>query len=1307
MKYTYSVPVEGSEEDGYTAVYRNPNYKDKLLSCEDYFDGKIQTGWDVFQRGLSLSENSPCIGKRTVKEGVLGDFEYLTYREVEKMVKDVGSGLLHLNKFKEATLKEFNDTKVKMLGIYSVNTPEWLMCEQVCNAFGLTLVPLYDTLGEQSTEYILNTTELSVVVCDNKCAFKLLNLMPRLNNSLSLVVVIGVDNVDPGLSYKNVTFMTWNEVVQRGRNNPREFTPAKPTDVNTISYTSGVSGVPKGVIVSQHQHTSLVVIVNRIVCDYKTTEIDSPRVHLSYLPLSHMYERLYISCSYIEGSVVGVFSGDVKNVLDDIKTLKPNVFPSVPRLYMRIHDKVFSTVSQKNFLVKMLFNMGLNSKLKKIKRSGEVTHRVWDKILFKKFKRLLGGNVEWMLTGSAPLSPKVFDNIRALFSIPLISGYGLTETCAGAFHTEKYDSDSSHVGGPVPTMEFRLKSLPDFNYYVTDKNPRGELLLRGYNIVKSYYRSDETNRESFENGWFLTGDIAELLPNGAIRIIDRRKNIFKLSQGEYISPEKLEAIITAVPVVCQAYVTGKSEYLNPVAVVVPDELELELWAKKNNCSKMSRKEVASSKQFKDFLTNEMKKVFDTSGVKGFEKVKTFHIDDELFAIENDLLTTTNKLKRRNLQEVEYRMEDEENKLNIAKISGIVKDGDITACKTLILNDGGITQVEDLYSMKSLEKVTLCNNKIRDMRFLEQNINLQSINLTRNLVSEIISLQHLQNLTLLNLSHNNVNRYVDVVNVPNLSKLVNLEVLILSHNNIESFKAPNTFMNKLKKITLSHNKLREFPISDKYPVLNELRLNSNKILTLPNNLELYSCLKILDLGNNQIVNVRGLYKLSNLKDLNLSNNPSVDVKEVLSNLKQLKIYNSHPIEYYKKGDSDGVISASNSDSNLAGVKSTEATSGANTNSYVSSSIESKNNKNKRVRRRRGLVTTDLNLINTAEVRPAVFLSSMGYIACESLVFKHEDSYYLDTLRLNCSALLHILKRRKLGSKVNIGLIGSQVYVEPPAEIRSLVEDGATKSEDGSSEIIDRYTRSKCGGRSVGENGSVRSGVLRFLDVRNRFFGNRYYRLLDATTVEEATKGASTPSSEDVGPYEKTMLLNCFLLDFLFSSSASASTTTRVSASKVMLFDLNLDKFNYINHNKGCYVGQETVNRILNKILINKYRMYLLINKEGIDDTTSDTNISGTGSSVMEELSELKLVECLRKSHGNCDKRGMYVFIKKIMSDLRPVVLSKVSSSDKGLIDSKKLILLTLFDDFGFVLLNRNTELGEININSRLYSLHPVT
>ncbi|UKK00387.2 long-chain-fatty-acid--CoA ligase 5 [Theileria orientalis] len=938
MKYTYSVPVEGSEEDGYTAVHRNPHYKDKLLSCEDFFDGKIQTGWDVFQRGLSLSENSPCIGKRTLKNNVLGDFEYLTYREVEKMVKDVGSGLLHLDKFREVTVKDFNNAKVKMLGIYSVNTPEWLMCEQVCNAFGLALVPLYDTLGEQSTEYIINTTELNVVVCDNKCAFKLLNLMPRLKTSLSLVVVIGVDNVDPELSYKNVSFMTWNEVVQCGRNNPREFTPAKPTDLNTISYTSGVSGVPKGVIVSQYQHTSLVVIVNKIVCDYKTTGIDSPRVHLSYLPLSHMYERLYISCSYIEGSVVGVFSGDVKNVLDDIKTLKPNVFPSVPRLYMRIHDKVFSTVSQKNFLVKMLFNMGLNSKLKKIRKTGEVTHKVWDKILFKKFKRLLGGNVEWMLTGSAPLSPKVFDNIRALFSIPLISGYGLTETCAGAFHTEKYDSDASHVGGPVPTMEFRLKSLPDFNYYVTDKNPRGELLLRGYNIVKSYYRNDETNRESFENGWFLTGDIAELLPNGALRIIDRRKNIFKLSQGEYISPEKLEAVITAIPLVCQAYVTGKSEYLNPVAVVVPDELEVEIWAKKNNFSKLSRKEVVNSKEFKEFLSNEMKKVFDTSGLKGFEKVKTFHIDDELFAIENDLLTTTNKLKR--LEKEDYRMDDEENKLDLAKISAIVKDGDITACKTLILNDGGITQVEDLYSMKSLEKVTLCNNKIKDWSFLTQNINLQSINLTRNLVSEIINLQHLQNLTLLNLSHNNITELCNLNCLQSLRVLIlnnnKIKVLILSHNNIETFKSPNAFMNKLKKITLSHNKLREFPISEKYPVLTELRLNSNKILSLPNNLELYSCLKILDLGNNQIVNFRGLYKLSNLKDLNLSNNPSVDVNEVLSNLKQLKIYNSHPIEYYKKDNGDS-------------IKSTETNSVINTNSFVSSSSDS-NNKSKRIRRR---------------------------------------------------------------------------------------------------------------------------------------------------------------------------------------------------------------------------------------------------------------------------------------------------------------------------------------------------------------------
>ncbi|XP_954248.1 long-chain-fatty-acid--coa ligase 5, putative [Theileria annulata] len=656
MNHVYSVPLEGSEEEGYTPVYRRPDYKDKLLSCEDYFDGKIQTGWDVFNRGLSLSRDKPFLGKRVKNEdGTLGEFQFLTYGEGETQIKRFGSGLLKLNKFQEVFVKEENQT-VRMVGIYSQNTVEWLITEQVCNAYNLTLVPLYDTLGEESLLYIVNVTKLNVIVCDYKCSLKLMELLPKSNGTVSLLVVTGVDELPPELvkgseSLKSVTFKTYTEMVNLGKENELEFTPCTKDSIGTISYTSGVSGIPKGVIIKHFQHVSLIVIVNRIVCDEKS-KLENPKVHLSYLPLSHMFERLYIGTSIIDGSAIGLFSGDIKNVLEDIKALKPNVFPSVPRVYMRIHDKIFSTVSQKSFLIKSLFGLGLHRKLKKIKKTGVVTHRFWDKILFSKFNMLLGGRVNWMLTGSAPLTPKIFDNIRALFSIPLVSGYGLTETCAGAFHTERYEPDSTHVGGPVPCMEFRLKSLPDYNYYTTDKIPKGELLLRGHNIVSSYFNDEVTNKESFdENKWFLTGDIAELLPNGAIRIIDRRKNIFKLSQGEYISPEKIESILNTVPIICQSYVTGKSHFLKPVAVVVPDEFELELWSKKYGFSNLDRKEQCNLKELQEYMSKEIEKVFHNSDVKGFEKIKNFYIEHEMFTIENNLLTTTSKLKRYVLSQV--------------------------------------------------------------------------------------------------------------------------------------------------------------------------------------------------------------------------------------------------------------------------------------------------------------------------------------------------------------------------------------------------------------------------------------------------------------------------------------------------------------------------------------------------------------------------------------------------------------------------------------------------------------------------------
>ncbi|KAK2196950.1 bifunctional AMP-dependent synthetase-ligase/ANL [Babesia duncani] len=639
---------------GFTAIHRHPDFLDGLASYKMFYNGTIKTGWDVFQHGLELNPDAPCIGTRTrFPDESLGDYEFKSYRDVETIIQQFGSGLLKLKAMREFIYDEFGTVKVQLLGVYASNCFEWLVCEQVCNGYGLTIVPIYDTLGEESTKYILENSDLNVIVCDLACARKLIKVIPKAKRStVRVIIVTGIDRILEDLieASVGVDMYTWNEIITSGAKDPSPFNPATPDKFHTISYTSGTAGVPKGVIITQEQIATLVTTVIEKVCD---DELPSKAVncYLSYLPLAHMYERLYINNVYFIGGRIGIYSGDIRNILEDLKVLKPTVFVSVPRLFSRIHDKVFSTINQKSFLVRWLFKTALNAKLQKIKEGGDVKHTIWDKLIFHKFPALFGGNVMWMMTGSAPLSPLTYDRIRAIFSTTLVSGYGLTEICAGGFHNKPSEIDPTHVGGPVPCIEFRLRSVPDFEYYVTDPNPRGELLLRGNTVTLGYFKNNSANAESFLDGWLLTGDIVELLPNGSIKIIDRRKNLFKLGQGEYLSPEKLEGILTNCRLITQAFVTGDSQEIYPVAIVVPDETELRIWATVNKMSQMTVPQLCKTPELMQEILKQMNEEYEEAGVKGFEKCKNIYIEPEPFSIENQLLTSTSKLRRNIAQKV--------------------------------------------------------------------------------------------------------------------------------------------------------------------------------------------------------------------------------------------------------------------------------------------------------------------------------------------------------------------------------------------------------------------------------------------------------------------------------------------------------------------------------------------------------------------------------------------------------------------------------------------------------------------------------
>lgn len=229
--------------------------------------------------------------------------------------------------------------------------------------------------------------------------------------------------------------------------------------------------------------------------------------------------------------------------------LKPSLFPSVPRLYNRIYDKITSGVSALTGCKSWLANKAINTKMAALKRSATTQQFFYDKVVFKKFKSLLGGKVRFMVTGSAPIDPAVLDLLKVAFCCPVLEGYGLTETSAGSSITLPNDPNTGHVGGPLGCVKWRLMDVPEMNYLHTDKPyPRGELCMKGPSVFSGYYLRPDKTAEAFDaDGWFKTGDICQVYPNGSVKIIDRSKNIFKLSQGEYIAPEKIEGIFVLSP----------------------------------------------------------------------------------------------------------------------------------------------------------------------------------------------------------------------------------------------------------------------------------------------------------------------------------------------------------------------------------------------------------------------------------------------------------------------------------------------------------------------------------------------------------------------------------------------------------------------------------------------------------------------------------------------------------------------------------------------------------------------------------------
>jgi long-chain acyl-CoA synthetase len=278
------------------------------------------------------------------------------------------------------------------------------------------------------------------------------------------------------------------------------------------------------------------------------------------LPLAHIFETIVMNLCLYGAAAIGFYQGDTLKIVEDLQALRPTVFVSVPRLYNRIYDKVVGGAKAKGGIAALLFEKALATKIHNLHETGALTHGFWDRLVFSKVTAQLGlDRCRIMITGSAPIAPKVKDFMRVACGARIIEGYGLTETAAAATISHPDDASNGHVGIPTICSEIKLVDVPEMDYRSTNAPPTGEVCVRGPNVFQGYYKDKAKTDEAFDgSGWFHTGDIGRWNADGTLSIIDRKKNIFKLAQGEYVAAEKIENVMARCALVGSCFIHGDS-----------------------------------------------------------------------------------------------------------------------------------------------------------------------------------------------------------------------------------------------------------------------------------------------------------------------------------------------------------------------------------------------------------------------------------------------------------------------------------------------------------------------------------------------------------------------------------------------------------------------------------------------------------------------------------------------------------------------------------------------------------------------------